>query len=107
MGLAFGTSPRGACHLRTTFYKPELSDLMPPEQIEEKAEMLIGYEDRLNIFDTLALRRFYRDLYTWEELTKSIELVTGQSTSKESLQEIAVHIADMTRTYNVREGLKI
>ncbi len=24
MGLTFGTAPRGACHLRTTFYKPEL-----------------------------------------------------------------------------------
>ena len=31
MGLTFGTSPRGACHLRTTFYKPELSGGMRPE----------------------------------------------------------------------------
>jgi aldehyde:ferredoxin oxidoreductase len=107
MGLTFGTSPRGACHLRTTFYKPELSGLIPPGQIENKAEMLIDYEDRLNIFDTLTLCRFYRDLYTWEELAKSIELVTGQSTTKESLREIAVHIADMTRLYNIREGLKL
>lgn len=105
MGLTFGTSPRGACHLRTTFYKPELSGLIPPGQIENKAEMLIDYEDRLNIFDTLTLCRFYRDLYTWDELARSIELVTGQPTTKDSLREIAVRVVDMTRLYNIREGL--
>jgi len=29
MGLTFGTSPRGACYLRTTFYKPELPGPYP------------------------------------------------------------------------------
>lgn len=106
MGLAFATSPRGACHLRTTFYKPELSGLIPPEQIEDKAEMLIDYEDRLNIFDTLTLCRFYRDLYSWEELEKSLHLVTGLATSKKMLQEIASNILNMTRQYNLQEGFQ-
>ena len=65
MGLTFGTSPRGACHLRTTFYKPELAGMIPPDQIEGKAEMLIDYEDRLNIFDTLVLCRFYRRITSY------------------------------------------
>ena len=106
MGLAFGTAPRGACHLRTTFYKPELAGLIPPDQIENKAEMLIDYEDRLNIFDTLTLCRFYRDLYTWEELEKILELVTGSKSTKEELRSIASNIATMTRQYNIREGLE-
>lgn len=106
MGLTFGTSPRGACHLRTTFYKPELAGLIPADQIEDKAEMLIDYEDRLNIFDTLTLCRFYRDLYTWEELEKTITLVTGQQLTVEDLRKIAAHIATMTRKFNIREGLK-
>ncbi len=106
MGLTFGTSPRGACHLRTTFYKPELSGLIPPEQIEDKARMLIDYEDRLNIFDTLVLCRFYRDLYSWEELEKILCLVTGQPSGKEDLQKVAENIVDMTRTFNLREGLQ-
>jgi len=104
MGLTFGTAPRGACHLRTTFYKPELSGLIPADQIENKAEMLIDYEDRLNIFDTLILCRFYRDLYTWEELEKAISLVTGRPTTRKGLREIAAHIATMTREFNIREG---
>lgn len=103
MGLTFGTAPRGACHLRTTFYKPELSGLIPPEQIEGKAEIFIDYEDRLNIFDTLTLCHFYRDLYSWEELVESLNLVTGREVTKENLQSIAGHILEMTRKFNIRE----
>jgi aldehyde:ferredoxin oxidoreductase len=106
MGLTFATSPRGACHLRTTFYKPELAGLIPPEQIDGKALMLTDYEDRLNIFDTLILCRFYRDLYSWEELEKLIALVTGRTFSKDELRRKAASIATMTRQFNLREGLK-
>jgi aldehyde:ferredoxin oxidoreductase len=106
MGLTFATSPRGACHLRTTFYKPELAGLIPPEQVEGKAEMLVDYEDRLNIFDTLILCRFYRDLYSWEELEKTICMATGLTTSVKELRGIAANIATLTKTFNLREGLK-
>ncbi|SDO53809.1 aldehyde ferredoxin oxidoreductase family protein [Desulforhopalus singaporensis] len=104
MGLTFGTSPRGACHLRTTFYKPELAGMIPADQIKDKAEMLIDFEDRLNIFDTLTLCRFYRDLYTWEELVKTISLVTGREATTDSLRETASYISDMTRQFNLQEG---
>ena len=106
MGLTFATSPRGACHLRTTFYKPELAGMIPPDQIENKAEMLIDFEDRINIFDTMVLCRFYRDLYTWEELEKTIELVTGLPMSRERMRTIASEIVEMTRQFNLREGLR-
>lgn len=105
MGLTFATSPRGACHLRTTFYKPELSGMIPPEQIENKAEMLVDFEDRINIFDTMILCRFYRDLYTWEELEKTIHYVTGLELSRDRLRTIAAAIADLTRQFNLNEGL--
>ena len=39
MGLSYATSARGACHLRGTFYKAELSGQMPKEQIEGKARI--------------------------------------------------------------------
>jgi len=105
MGLAYGTSPRGACHLRTTFYKPELAGFIPADAIEGKAEMLVDYEDRLTIFDTLILCRFYRDMYTWEELEKVIPLVTGLDASKEELRRKAARVSDLTREFNLREGL--
>jgi aldehyde:ferredoxin oxidoreductase len=106
MGLTFGTSPRGACHLRTTFYKPELAGMIPPERIEGKAELLIEFEDRLNIFDTLVLCRFYRDLYSWDELEAAMAVVTGESGGKDLLRRRAAHILAMTREFNLREGLR-
>lgn len=106
MGLAYATSDRGACHLRTTFYKPELAGLIPRESIEGKAEMLIDYEDRLTLFDTLVFCRFYRDLYSWEELTTLVGLVTGLPVSKEELRRKAAGITTLTRKFNLREGLK-
>ncbi len=105
MGLSYAISDRGACHLRTTFYKPELAGLIPPDQVQGKAEMLIDYEDRLTIFDSLILCRFHRDLYTWEELEKLIHLVTGLPSDKAELRAKAGAITDMTRQFNLREGL--
>ena len=104
MGLTFATSPRGACHLRTTFYKPELEGAIAPEQIEGKAEMLTDYEDRMNIFDTLILCRFNRGVYQWEDLSESIKLATGRDLTTEELREIAAGIATMTRQFNINEG---
>jgi len=105
MGLTYATSPRGACHLRTTFYKPELAGFIPADAVEGKAAMLVDYEDRLIIFDALILCRFYRDLYTWEELAKAIGLATGLSLDTAELRRMASAISDLTRRFNLREGL--
>ncbi|MBW1982426.1 MAG: aldehyde ferredoxin oxidoreductase family protein [Deltaproteobacteria bacterium] len=105
MGLAYGTADRGACHLRATFYKPELSGMVDPEQIEGKAEIFAEWEDRLTIFDTLILCRFYRDLYQWEELAAMIRGATGIDWHKESMRHVASEIKDNIRRFNVREGL--
>jgi aldehyde:ferredoxin oxidoreductase len=105
MGLSYGTSPRGACHLRTTFYKPELTDMIDPDQIDGKAEMVVEWEDRLIIFDTLVLCRFYRDFYQWDRLITMIEAVTGIDVNQEKLRSIAAGISNDTRRFNLREGL--
>jgi len=105
MGLAYGTSDRGACHLRSTFYKPELSKMIDPDQIEGKAALFAEWEDRLTVFDSLVLCRFYRDLYQWEELSLMIKAVTGLDLDRDGLRGIAKTIMDDTRRFNLREGL--
>jgi aldehyde:ferredoxin oxidoreductase len=105
MGLAYGTSDRGACHLRTTFYKPELANMIDPDQTAGKAEMLAEWEDRLTIFDSLILCRFYRDLYQWEELATVIKGITGLEVDKGRMRSVAGVITDNTRQFNIREGL--
>ena len=105
MGLAYGTSDRGACHLRATFYKPELSGMIDPDQIQGKAAMFAEWEDRLTIFDSLILCRFYRDLYQWEELAAIINGTTDLKLTKDDMRSIASSITDKTRRFNLREGL--
>ncbi|MFQ6066270.1 MAG: aldehyde ferredoxin oxidoreductase family protein, partial [bacterium] len=105
MGLQYATSPRGACHLTATFYKPELSGIIAPEVVEGKAQLLIQYEDRMTVFDTLILCRFFRDLVQWEDLITIVEATTGLKYTEERLQKLANDISTLRRMINIREGL--
>lgn len=105
MALGYATSDRGACHLRSTFYKAELSGMIEPDQIEGKAEMFIDFEDRLTLFDAMILCKFYRDIYPWDKLSQLITAATGLGGGKDRLSAIANSILLATRTFNVREGM--
>ncbi len=105
MGLSYATSARGACHLRGTFYKAELSGQMAPDQIKGKAELHIDYEDRAALFDCLVLCRFYRDFIGWDELVDIYEATTGIKRDRARLQSLSNHITQQTRIFNQREGL--
>lgn len=105
MGLSYATAARGACHLRGTFYQPELSGQMDPKQIEGKAELHIDYEDRAALFDCLVLCRFYRDFIGWDELAGIFEATTGVKRDRDRLQALANHVTQQTRTFNRREGI--
>ncbi|MFQ3573622.1 MAG: aldehyde ferredoxin oxidoreductase family protein [Thermodesulfovibrionales bacterium] len=105
MSLAYATSDRGACHLRSTFYKAELSGMIAPEVIEGKAELFIDFEDRLTLMDCLILCRFYRDFYQWDELGKIIHITTGMNLSKSDLKTIAKTVSSSIREYNIKEGM--
>lgn len=105
MGLAYATSDRGACHLRATFYKAELSGMMDPDQIEGKAEMVIDFEDRHTLFDSLIVCRFFRDLYPWDILSRIIKGTTGMDLDRKQLQRLAWNITNKAREFNLREGM--
>ena len=105
-GLAFATADRGACHLRATFHNPEIKGMIAPEIIKGKAELLVDFEDRLTLMDTLILCRFYRDMYPWDRLGEIIEMTTGLKQDKAALRKRASEISTLIRCFNIREGLK-
>ncbi len=105
MSLAYGTSDRGACHLRSTFYKFELGGLFDPEQIEGKAAAFADWEDRHILMDTLIICRFYRDFYPWDVFRQAIRLLTGEDMSEEALRAVSRTVHDETRRFNLQEGL--
>lgn len=105
MGLAYAISDRGACHLRATVYKAELAGWVEPDATEGKAELVLDFEDRHTVFDTLIFCRFYRDMIGWEELPVVIQRLTGLEMDKEALRALSARIADTIRQYNLREGM--
>jgi aldehyde:ferredoxin oxidoreductase len=105
MGLAYATSDRGACHLRATFYKSELSGQSPPGQIRGKAKLFVDYEDKMTLFDALILCRFYRDLITWKDLHEILKSSCGLSLSRKSLKAMASGIINLARSFNQQEGV--
>jgi aldehyde:ferredoxin oxidoreductase len=105
MGLGYAVSDRGACHLRSSFYKAETSGLIDRSIVEGKAGLFMDFEHRLTLFDTLVLCRFYRDFYLWDELATIIGTATGLPADKASLTKTAMDTADLIRLFNIREGL--
>ncbi|MCG8563780.1 MAG: aldehyde ferredoxin oxidoreductase family protein [Desulfobacterales bacterium] len=105
MGLAYATSDRGACHLRSTVYKAELSGMADPDQTVGKSPVFIDFEDRLTLFDALILCKFFRDIYGWELLGEIIQGSTGLSGSRENLEKLALNISSLVRDFNLREGM--
>jgi aldehyde:ferredoxin oxidoreductase len=106
MGLAYATSDRGACHLRATFYKAELSGMIPSDQMGGKAKLFFEFEYRFNIHDSLILCRFYRDIY-WDlnHLSTIVEVTTGLKLDEAGLRKISSNIQNQTRRFNLREGI--
>ena len=105
MGLAYATSDRGACHLRATFYKSELSGQIDPNQIKGKAKLFVDYEDKMTLFDALILCRFYRDLITWKDLQEIIKSTCNLSLKKKELKTLASGIINLARRFNQQEGM--
>jgi len=104
MGLTFITASRGACHLRSTFYKAELAGISDPDELEGKAAILVDWEDRLCIMDTLVYCRFYRDLVQWPYITEVVNAAIGADYSVDELRVVARRIIAETHRFNERRG---
>lgn len=105
MGLAYATSDRGACHLRSQFFILELTGRSKPGDTEGKPDLFVDVEDRMTIFDTFVLCHFYMQYYSWNKLGTLIHAMTGIKASKETLRKKAASISDLVRKFNLREGL--
>jgi aldehyde:ferredoxin oxidoreductase len=105
MGLAYAVSSRGACHLRGTFYKAELSGQIDAATTEGKAALFVDYEGRAILSDSMILCRFFRDLIGWKELSTLMAATTGMNLNQQELAAFASRINTWTRIFNLREGI--
>lgn len=105
MALAYATSPRGACHLRATFYKPILAGMVKDKDARGTAEVFVDFEDRMFLYDCLIMCRFYRDFLTWEDLATVTSELGGTPIEASALQSLAGDLLTRVRRLNFAMGL--
>ena len=104
MALGYITSARGACHLRATIMKAELSGLIPIDAVEGKAAIYVEWEDRFAIMDSLISCRFYRDLEQWPFLLDVVNAAVGTDYTQEELRAIGAGIISDSHLFNELRG---
>ncbi|MHB1343960.1 MAG: aldehyde ferredoxin oxidoreductase family protein [Thermoleophilia bacterium] len=105
MALAYATSPRGACHLRATFYKPILAGMVKDKDARGTAEVFVDFEDRLFLYDCLIMCRFYRDFLSWDDLAVVVSEFAGAPVDTATLQTLAGDLLTRVRRLNFAMGL--
>ena len=103
MALSYVTSDRGACHLRSIAYRPDMVG------IEGKVEMVKDLEDFYSVCDSMVLCRFVTypvvgPIY-WENLAELYSMVIERKITKEDLVKTGENINNLCRLFNVREGI--
>ncbi len=105
MGLAYATAPRGACHLRTNFYIPELKGEVSSEDLPHLVERFCDYEENYTLMDSLILCRFYRNFLGWDYYQQVLEAATGWKYLEGDLKKVASRIIDTSRRFNQEAGI--
>ncbi len=111
MGLAFMTSPRGACHLRSGAYALELTGKfwkfkdVDRFSSKNKGEEIKSMEDFMTVYDTLGVCKFSRGIFLINGVLDFVEAVTGMKLSENEMLKIAERVNNLKRMYNVREGI--
>jgi aldehyde:ferredoxin oxidoreductase len=105
MALSYALSPRGACHLRATFYKPELTGLLKGLDDDAYVETYIDWENRMLLMDSLTMCRFYRDLLTWDFFVSAATQLNGEPVTKDDLRKLCDQTLTRIRRLNLAFGV--
>ena len=105
--LGFSVSFRGACHLRSGAYSPDVKGKVNRFKIEPGRGKLISEEsDVYNVIDSLIVCKFSRGTYYngLEDLAKYYTLATGIPMTAAEMKKAGERIEVLARLFNLREG---
>jgi aldehyde:ferredoxin oxidoreductase len=105
--LGFAVSFRGACHLRSGAYSPDVKGKVNRFIIEKgRGKIIMAEEDVYNIIDSLILCKFSRGTYYdgLDDMAKYYTLATGIEVTAEDLRKAGERINNIARLFNLREG---
>ena len=115
IALAYAVSCRGACHMRSLAYRPNLMGKHPfnPEtpvdrfSYGDQPAMVVELEDFYAVVDSMIYCHFFCfpiiGLLLWKELTEIYNIVTGTKVEALTLRKAGSRITNLIRLYNVRE----
>ncbi len=105
--LGFSVSFRGACHLRSGAYSPDVKGKVDRFKIEKgRGKLVKDGEDLYNIVDSLILCKFSRGVMYdgLEDMAKYYTLATGIQMTGDGLAKAGERINNLARVINIREG---
>ena len=106
--LGFSVSYRGACHLRSGAYSPDVKGKVNRFVIEKgRGKIVKDGEDLYDVIDSLILCKFSRGTYYdgLEDMAKYYTLATGIKMTPKELIKAGERINNLARLFNVREGV--
>ena len=108
LALGLATTPRGACHNRTSAYDADFSPEVDRLTVDDRrGQIAADSEDFAAALDSLIWCKFLRRAFDdfWEESAAVYRMVTGwDDFDADELRRAAAHIADLKKGYNLRWG---
>ena len=110
MALAYATSDRGGCHLRSWPIGDELlatRDRMDLVSLEFKAELVKTQQDLFCMVNCSGMCLFATFAVTLKQITPFLHAATGLEvySSSEEVMKIGERVNNLVRLFNLREGL--
>ena len=106
--LGFAVSFRGACHLRSGAYSPDVKGKVNRFAIEKgRGKIVMEGEDVYNVIDSLILCKFSRGTYydDVDDMAKYYTLATGIEMTADELRKAGERINNLAKLFNIREGV--
>ena len=106
--LGFSVSFRGACHLRSGAYAPDVKGKVNRFAIEKgRGKIVMAEEDVYNVIDSLILCKFSRGTYYdgLDDMANYYTLATGITVTAEDLRKAGERINNIAKLFNLREGM--
>jgi aldehyde:ferredoxin oxidoreductase len=107
MGLAYATSNRGGCHLRSYMVSPEVLGIpahVDRFKTEGKADLVILFQNLFAAVDSLIFCKFTTFAWAPSHYASQLRAATGSDFFERDIFEVGERIYNLERLFNLREG---
>ena len=108
MGLAYATSNRGACHLRSYTVASEILGIpekTDPLDTDGKAGLVKAFQDATAAVDSSGLCVFTTFAWTMDDIAPQVDAACEGDWSPERMMEVGERIWNMERDFNAKAGV--